>query len=158
MEISMKSLRVYLGKLVNAAIVAVLFYLLIVKPFMYFSEMYFQQEAVMGLTTIVSSNKEFHENHRRWASSFQDIGWSIEPPFRYTFFISETEYRGKPPSELGITPPVDFAAFGAPQAGADDAGFIAVAIGNLDRDPGLDVWWIDQTGEATNIVNDVAFF
>ena len=42
-----------------------------------------------------------------------------------------------------------------PDCTAGPAGFKAVAAANLDDDPVLDVWTIDETGRVTHVVNDL---
>lgn len=147
-----------LKSLFKYTLLVVIVYFGVVKTFVYISELYFQQEAYGGLKTIYYSQRDFHDVYRRYSGNFSDIGWHFNGPIRYTYFVSPYEYRGRPPSELGLKLPIDFSAYNVPVPGPTENGYIAVAIGNLDDDNGLDVWWIDQSMTVTNGIDDVEYF
>jgi hypothetical protein len=79
----------------------------------------------------------------------------IDGPARYTYFLSSTEHEGRPLEEMGLSIPVNFEALGAPVPGLTESGFVSVAIGNIDLDDELDVWWTDQSNTLRNPQSDV---
>ena len=119
---------------------------------------YYQSEAPSCLSSIVTAEISNYIMDDSWSDSFKQIGWAPYGPGRYSYFLTPTEYVGESPEELGIPMPVNFKAYGAPIPGLSENGFIAVAIGNIDSDDNLDVWWIDQNKTPLNSHDDVNNF
>jgi len=107
-----------------------------------------QYEAKTNLRALATMEAAFFSTKNRYAASFAELEWSptLSSKF-YTYYLSDTEViKPKPP------------VYSMPEgvhAWATDKGFLAVAVANLDSDPVLDVWVIDDKGNLQNIVDDL---
>lgn len=113
-----------------------------------------QSEAKTNLASLATASISYYAEKNIWGNSFKLIGWEPQGKTKYTYFLSPSEYIGRPPEELGISIPLTN-TYGAPMPGASKEGFTALAIGNIDDDDTLDVWWIDQAKDPRNAQNDV---
>jgi hypothetical protein len=86
-----------------------------------------QSEAKTNLGSIFTSQVTYFGEEYVYASSLSTLQWEPEYKACYTYTI----------------------------ASADSTSFIARAEGDIDRDPTIDAWEIDQTRTLTNVVNDV---
>ena len=116
---------------------------------------YFQSEATRGLNTISNAEKGHYQSYASWSENFGDILIGFDKSSKYVYFISPTEYEGRSLEELGLSLPVDFLSLDVPMPGLIEEGFVAVAIGNIDLDDELDIWWIDQNNIPRNSKSDV---
>ena len=130
--------------------------LVIVIPVWHLLLAYFQGEARSTLNAIVKDETSYRQMNGSWAGTFDDFNFVVDKKGRYTYFLSPDEFAGRPPEELGLTFPVNFEALGAPEPGMGRDGLVVVAIGNIDLDPGLDVWWTDETLSMNNPQNDIS--
>jgi hypothetical protein len=106
-----------------------------------------QFEAKTNLMTIFSSEMAFFAENSTYGANFDDLGFSLLGDARYAYFL--------PGSELQ---PAKGARYSLPEGIAprvDERGFVVVAVGNLDSDPTLDVWTMDQDRDLVNVVNDM---
>lgn len=87
-------------------------------------------EAQLALSEIKRLERIYFGEHDRYSSSISEIGFSPMPPLRY--------YKIKEPIDMSSSPP----------------GFTARAEGNLDSDPDLDIWSINDAGILTHIAED----
>jgi prepilin-type N-terminal cleavage/methylation domain-containing protein len=80
-------------------------------------------EARMALSTILKLERAYLNENNTYTADFSQLGFTMEGRTRYEYAIPY----------------------------ADAESFSARAFGNLDRDPDLDVWTIDQTGNLEQI-------
>ena len=139
------------------AVFLVLFYAFAVVPILMVLFKHAQIEVHTCLMAINKAEFAYFSEHSMWSDSFSKIAWSPTDPANYTYFLSPTEYVGKTPEELGLSLPVDFSYFDVPAPGKYEIGFIAVAIGNVDLDDELDVWWIDKDNIPEHVWDDVDY-
>jgi len=147
-----KALKV-IGTIVGFIIVFIVLFIL-ASQFLHIHGPARQSEVKTNLASITTAEIAFYAETNSWSGSFFQIGWWPVGKAKYVYFLTPTEHLGRLPEELGLRYPVDFGALGAPTPGYSENGFTAVAIGNVDSDATLDVWWIDQRKIPTNAVND----
>ena len=151
-------LRALLKKLSSASklIIATGFFLLLfLNPIYVFVISNLQAEVAVGLNHLYHTQVMHFQGSGEYTESMADLNFGIWEDSRYVYFTSPTEYSGLAPSRLGLPPEVDLAALGAPVPGLPPGGWTAVAIGNVDFVPDLDVWTVDQTGRQCNVHPDV---
>ena len=85
------------------------------------------REAKTNLGSIFTSQVTYFGEEDTYASSIGNLGWVPEGKTYYSYSMIE----------------------------CNATQFIARAEGNIDKDPILDVWEIDQTRTLKNVVNDV---
>lgn len=88
-----------------------------------------QAEAKINLGNIATSQCAYFGEHQTYTAARQDLIWGPEGKTIYAYSIDN---------------------------GADAAHYTARARGNIDIDPAVDVWVIDQTRALSNVTNDVA--
>jgi len=109
-----------------------------------------QTEARTMLASIFTHEIMFHGDNNRY-SAFSEIGFETPTPaggseIRYTYRSQATDPNGVPgaieqsPTFFGPIPP-DNATF---PAASSATGFTATATGNLDKDPTIDQWHIND--------------
>jgi hypothetical protein len=125
-----------------------------------------------NLTSIATAEFAYfaERGEKHWGKTFEEIGWSPTGRTIYVYFLTPTEYiyngkspgkpgehtgRWKTPEELGLVFPINFAKYNCPVPGVSAKGFTAVAIGNIDNDETLDVWWINNEKTLINSQNDL---
>jgi type IV pilus assembly protein PilA len=126
-----------------------------------------QSEAKSNLAGIFASEAAFFGENSRF-SAFSEIGFSLAGSAnRYTYRTMRTTVAGGVVSagpvealNAGIgTPTADNMTVGAGGAGAVSSGqgFTATATGNLDNDPTIDQWHVNDLKQnlATPDINDV---
>lgn len=140
-----------------------------------------QAEAKRSLLELAKRQLETNRRKGRFEYDFNTIGFRPDPPVRYViaFPLSCTNLYARP---TGVTSSLDvlsrgvasnefrprtlnvaerdlLAAFIETSASMPcpdpNSGFVALAIGNLDKDDELDVWVIDQQMEPTQIHSDL---
>ena len=117
-----------------------------------------QKETIEFLADIVNSEFANYDQNSQWSDSFRKIRWYPPDNPQYTFFLSPTEHSGRTLEELGLSLPIDFSVFGAPEPGVSKNGFIAVAIGSAEWDDNLDVWWIDNNNQPICTQNSAEYW
>jgi hypothetical protein len=83
-------------------------------------------EPKSDLSSIFTSQVTYFGEEDTYASSLQALGWVPEDGARYTYTMVE----------------------------ASATHFLARAEGNIDKDPTIDVWVINEERELKNTVND----
>ncbi len=144
-----------LRKLFKKLLWALLLYMFVLHPIYNFLLSHFQNEAVSLLHSIVGAEYIHYQIDHTWAENFGDLNLGVSGPAKYCYFVSPTEYEGLDPESLGLRLPIDFQRLGSPDPGITDVGFVVVAIGNIDFDKKLDIWWIDNNKILHNPQNDI---
>lgn len=106
-----------------------------------------QSEAKMNLKAIYNAEQSSYAENGSFATTFEAMGWVQYDEARYTYYIGSDviESTKQPPEAL---PP-------GVESYVNAEGFRAVAVGNIDGDPTLDVWVIDHENRLENVINDI---
>jgi hypothetical protein len=103
-----------------------------------------QQESVENLKSICIAELEYFQKNKRYTESFDELGYT--PTGMYTYYLGQ-----------GVRESSDGRVYLLPKnvpTFANDTGFKAVAVANLDEDADLDVWTVDERGVISNLFND----
>jgi type IV pilus assembly protein PilA len=134
-----------------------------IPNFLRFSAKAPQSEAKTNLGAIFTTQVAYYGENNTYAGragengngAFYDMGWSPEGDTRYTYYAGG-DYIA--PTRPGVTMPFkpgkDWPYPIRPESTAH--GFTVLAIGNIDKDPCLDVWMMNDAKQLTNLVNDVS--
>ena len=113
-----------------------------------------QAEARAALMHLVQLQRVRAGTTGAYGRTFRDTGFSAPEPGQYTYFMFDDVLRagaeGAAHPASAEFPPALFQRFYKPPPG----GFVAVAAGNIDGDPGLDIWVIDDQNRLENVSND----
>jgi prepilin-type N-terminal cleavage/methylation domain-containing protein len=144
-------------------VVAIIAFLAVlsVPTFMRFLAKAKRTEAYMNLHAIYAAEKAYWAEHGRYSDILWGeggIGWRPEgysgggaqERFNYTYGFGGSEGRNYVTGKLKT--PSSYLA----KAYADDKGFIAVAVGDIDGDGVPDILTIDQYNTITVVQDDVA--
>ncbi|MFO8058965.1 MAG: DUF4190 domain-containing protein [bacterium] len=122
---------------------------LVIPNFMKMQAKSKQSEAKTNLGSIFNLETAYFGEHNTYGDSFDLIGWSPAGQNLYTYYIGDQSIGTHPskgqPHELpaGV------------EARVEKTSFQAVAVGNIDDDPYLDVWTIDENKSIKNVQNDI---
>jgi type II secretory pathway pseudopilin PulG len=112
-----------------------------------------QTEVKSNLKAAYTAQRVFAAEKKRWGKSFREIGFAPESGRRYTYCLG-TECLPCDRAECTV------AADHSPCKGITRVGrklpdgFAVCAYGNVDTDPDVDVWVIDQGGEPLQLNAD----
>ncbi len=102
-----------------------------------------EREAAGNLQEIYEEQAHFEVMNGRYANSFTELDWYPEGSTRYAYFLVTEQFQ--PDSGGPYELPWDVDTY------ARDKAFRAVAVANLDDDPDLDVWIVDEEGVPKHI-------
>ncbi|MDF1562183.1 MAG: hypothetical protein P1V51_04020 [Deltaproteobacteria bacterium] len=106
-----------------------------------------QAEAKTELTRLRDLQEAHRQSQGTYAGDLQSLGFEAPAGARYAYFLGEGAPAGVP--HLYLPPGL--------VTGADQEGWVAVAVGEVDSDLVLDVWQIDEQGDLVNLQDDLAF-
>ena len=114
-----------------------------------------QSAAKRQLRSMAELQQRYFADHGHYCSSFAECGVKNDaPPSGYLFFLSREEVWGEGPAALRTA-----ARFALEQQRVqphvESSGFVIAAAGNLDGDPQLDVWVIDELMRLVHVSNDL---
>jgi type IV pilus assembly protein PilA len=113
-----------------------------------------QSEVKANLKSAFIAQRMYEAEKDRWGKSFKEIGFAPEPGRRYTYCLG-AECLPCDKEGCGLAPDPS-PCKGITKVGRKTAeGFTICAYGNVDNDPELDVWVIDQTGEPQQLNSDL---
>ncbi len=106
-----------------------------------------QVEAKINLQALVAAQAGYNATARKYGKTFNRVGFSVSGgERRYSYFMGDDVIVGrKGPRKL----PEDLAP---PKV--SENGFTAYAVANLDNDPDLDIWRVDQSKRLKHLRND----
>ncbi len=136
-----KQLIVIVGSLAVLSLLAGMFFLPGYLEYMARGE---QQDAVENLRVICKAELDYYQKNKRYTDSFSELGFT--PSGSYTYYLGKSVIN----SGGGKAYPLPASV----QTYVNDSGFKAVAVSNLDEDPDLDLWTVDEKGVITNVFND----
>jgi hypothetical protein len=108
-----------------------------------------QIEAKQGLVTLYQAEQIYFERNGKYAKSFRDLDMTFTDNLRYAFFLSETEVIQPHNISKPYSIPAKYRAF------VDDSQFQILAVGNVNLNPDLDVWAINERKQLRNLFDDV---
>lgn len=103
-------------------------------------------EVQTSLPFIATSQVAYKAMSNRYAKTFDEMGFAMTEHQRYTYFMGKDVRKGfAGPAKLpaGLNPKEP-----------DAETFLVYAVANLDGDPDLDIWKIDQDRNLKHIRND----
>jgi len=106
-----------------------------------------QVEAKINLQALVAAQAGYKATARSYGRTFDEVGFSISGGERhYSYFMGDDVMVGSDgPTEL----PEDL-----PPPKVSKNSFTAYAVANLDADPDLDVWRVDQNRRLKHLRKD----
>lgn len=109
-----------------------------------------QAEVKSNLKGIFNVETSYYAEHNEYAIAFTGLTWVPVGPFRYAYSIDGINTIGLSLPTSGPLGPTNSAA---PGAGQDS--FTGVAWGNIDGDPAIDTWQINEKNNLLPTYNDV---
>ncbi len=106
-------------------------------------------ESVQLLESIYTAQSKYFKKHGSYSKTFRELGWEPEGKFDYALFLPEEAIQ---PEQVG-----PFKLPGGLKAMISDKGFTAIVAGNIDDDPTVDVWWINDAKGVRHVVDDSSF-
>jgi type II secretory pathway pseudopilin PulG len=111
-----------------------------------------QAEALASLRAAAAGQQAFAVQHRRWARTFEEVGFRPEPGNRYAYCMGE---QCLPCTAADCKMPLENPCAGMSGVGRTlEDGFQICAFANLDDDPNMDIWLVDDRGEPEAGEND----
>ena len=161
---------------ISLAIISFLIYIAI-PNFLSFNWRANQSEAKRNLTDLYNKQREYFSKNGKYADTFDKLGWSpsgnaVKSMFRYAYFLSAKEViqpDGQSFYDWGgakhgnsdkcdegkwVTPKANYSLPQGIKAFVSDNHFQIIAVSNIDPDPALDVWSIEEKGELKNLIDD----
>jgi type II secretory pathway pseudopilin PulG len=108
-----------------------------------------QDEAKKNLPQIFERQEQYKAKNGKYAQTFKELGWKPTGEIKYKYFLSPQE------SMKGGCPSCDYALPAGIKPNVADDSFTIVAVSNIDCDPTLDVWSINNQKLLVNDVDDV---
>jgi hypothetical protein len=114
---------------------------------MTYQEMFaLQEEAKTNLQAIWTAEITYFSNANTYATTFAQIGWNPDPHRNYAYFLAadviQPDLAGPYVLPAGLDSQVTYWSF------------TAYAVGNLDCDPVVDVWMVNDARALKTVVND----
>jgi ankyrin repeat protein len=107
-----------------------------------------QDEAKKELKDLSRAQSDYYDqNNHAYATTFQELGWTPDPASNYAFFLADDVIQPKAGGPYQMP--------AGSKATVSAKGFNIIAVGNIDDDPTLDVWAMENGIELKNLVNDV---
>jgi hypothetical protein len=106
-------------------------------------------EVESALAAALAAQADFFAKNNAYADTFAKLGWKPPEGHAYAYFLPGEVIQ---PAAGGPFQPIGGLA---PSVATD--GFVILAVGNLDKDPTLDIWQVDQTKEVRRVVDDSQF-
>jgi len=103
-----------------------------------------QSECKANLKALYNAQRQHRSTKGQFATSLEDLGFTVPRGNRYAYLLSETEFIRVDPKYSGsvaIDVPREAAKLGV---GVSSDEFLAACVGNIDNDATLDVWTISS--------------
>lgn len=111
-------------------------------------------ECKVVLRDILWAQRGYLEQHQRWATTFQELGFKPEKNTRYTYFIGPDERLLPDPAKVPHPTRLELPRLSR-ELGVSSEGFAAACAADLDGDPTLDIWTISSVdGEPFHELDD----
>lgn len=112
-----------------------------------------QAEAKVNLGAIGSMALSYRADNNTYITDFTGLGWSPVGNTRYGYYYNTSLFLGTPsitPSGGCVIPATNGAA------SISDSTFIAIALGDIDKDADCDEWRYNESRDLQNAANDAA--
>jgi len=106
-----------------------------------------QSEARSELRALYTASMSYQAEHDAPAARLADLDATFMSTRRYAYFVGDDAEQATVGGPYAIPPEL--------AAQTRGPGVVAVAVGNVDSDPTLDVWSIDAHGKLTHLVDDI---
>lgn len=130
-----------------------------VPAFMKYRNRTQQSEAQTELRGVDVAQQAYRQRHGTWCPDANACRLGQLSGTRYIYFLTDDMVRGgdkaSDKASLIRRGRVAMKALGMQARMAED-GFLAIAVGDLDGDPDLDIWTIDEAGGPFQLANDLA--
>jgi type II secretory pathway pseudopilin PulG len=117
-----------------------------------------QAEAGRLLRGLASFEAHYFAKHQRYSTELPDAESQALAPRTYQVFLAASGPVLVPPGEPSPVAAAELtdalARFGI-VPGVTASGFVAAAVANLDGDPDLDIWVIDESKNLVHFFNDL---
>jgi hypothetical protein len=100
------------------------------------------------LSTCHYQQESFYVENGHYADSFKELEFEHQMNLKHSLHLGDDSIPSADGTVYDVPP--GYAPYG------DDTGYMVVAVGNLDKDPVLDIWVIDSEGAPENVVDDLA--
>ena len=97
-------------------------------------------EARQNLRAIYTAQVSYFSDYGHFARSFKELEWSPPPRAKYLYLLSAQGLSGFSNQPI--------------QAFVEKDRFLILAIGNIDDDPTLDIWSVNQEKEIIRLIDD----
>ena len=105
-----------------------------------------QEEVKTNLAAIYTAELSYFSNSNTYAPTFDQINWAPDSGYRYAYFLADDEIQpdsvGPYQLPAGVISEVTFWSF------------TAYAVSNIDCDPVIDVWMVNNVRAIEDLVND----
>jgi type IV pilus assembly protein PilA len=114
-----------------------------------------QAEVKSNLNALFKVEMSYYAEKSEYTSKFTDLAWVPIGPYKYAYNVS-----GAAADTVGLNLPIlplngPNSPKNSAMPGAGDSSFTAVAWGNIDGDPAVDTWQIDQSNNLHFTYDDV---
>jgi hypothetical protein len=106
-----------------------------------------QGEAKTNLAAIYTMQVSYFGEYDKYGLTFKDLEWEPQGESRYAYFVGKDVIQPTLGGPYQLPPGV--------KSEVTAKGFTIIAVGNIDGDPTLDVWMINDAKILKNLVNDV---
>ncbi len=117
-----------------------------------------QSEAQTELRGVDVAQQAYRQRHGTWCPDANACRLGQFTGTRYIYFLTDSMIRGgdkaADKASLITRGRMAMKALGMQARMAED-GFLAIAVGDLDGDPDLDIWTIDEAGGPFQLANDL---
>jgi type IV pilus assembly protein PilA len=120
-----------------------------------------QSEAKTNLKAIYTAQTGYYGENNTY-NTFDKVNWAPVGTARYTYSLGAASSIPTPPTAgtqvliAGVPALADTSFTGVtPARMVTDNSFIAGAVGNVDNDPAVDEWTINDNNSLVNTANDV---
>jgi len=123
-----------------------------------------QSEAKTNLASIGTAALAYRAEHDTYLTDWNGLGWAAKGNTRYRYWFNQlslnpSPYPGIDTTTSGVTDgSYCMAPFATTHCQASQTDYTAVAIGNIDKDPTMDVWEFNGGGRTlNNTQNDIVY-
>lgn len=126
-----------------------------------------QAECKSNLRALHAAQQSFYAEHDRYTEDPEELGFSLQSPHRYSYFLSADPAGWMIGQKDSPTAPDLELATPGVHGECPDCGYVAMCVGQADQDPDLDMWVISSrelelangesapAGEPVNLRYDV---
>ncbi len=107
----------------------------------------YRSEAKSNLHSIYVLQQNCFTERATYCGTFEVLNFEPTGANRYAYFLPGDRLPAKKGGPYRLPPGI--------RPEVNEKGYIVVAVGNIDSDPSLDVWTVDEKNSVRNMINDV---